>query len=224
MIEIVERAAQEVEVGEFDLVVVRGEGNLRRVLGEYWTPESADFYALHIVLEKPTVVVRIEVPEDLLTASVYHELGHAKLHGHRKYYEISVSRRDLPLADQAPKVLYLLSIAVKDYEVSTYLVERGLAHTQWPLLREMLPLEPLPWDELKRDRAIAAVALATQLKPILFSLPILGEDPVMELSGVPKEFLRWAVEAARLLGRDTILNVRLIARSFSIFLDSFTGS
>ena len=221
VVELVERASREVAVRGFDLVVVRGEENLRRVLGEYWTPESADFYALHIALERPTVIVRLDVSRDLLTASIYHELGHAKLHGHRRYYEISVPRNDLPLGGAAPKVLYLLSIAVKDYEVSSYLAERGLIHTQRPLVREMLPLDTLPWEELRRDRLASALALAAQLKPIFFSLPLLGEGLVRDLPGAPEEFLEWAIETAGKLGEDTIQNVGLVARSFSRFLDYF---
>lgn len=221
VIELVERTSREVTVERFNLVVVRGGENLREVLGDYWTPESSDFYALHIALESPTIVVRLDVPKDLLTASVYHELGHAKLHGHRRYYEISVPRDDLPLRNAAPKVLYLLSIAVKDYEVSSYLAKRGLAHTQWPLVKEMLPLDPLPWEELRRNKLASALALAAQLKPIFFSLPLLSEDPVRDLSGAPEEFLEWAIKMAEKLGKDTIQNVRLVARSFSHFLNSF---
>ncbi|MDK2383589.1 MAG: hypothetical protein QI199_02115 [Candidatus Korarchaeota archaeon] len=221
VVELVERASREVTVERFDLVVVKGGEDLREVLGEYWTPESSDFYALHIALEGPTVVVRLDVPRDLLTASVYHELGHAKLHGHRRYYEISVPRDDLPLGNAAPKVLYLLSIAVKDYEVSRYLAERGLAHTQWPLMKEMLPLEPLPWEELRRNKLTSAMALAAQLKGILFSLPLLGEDLVRDISGAPEELLEWAIEMTKKLGRDTIQNVRLVARFFYHFLSSF---
>ncbi len=221
VVEVVERASREVGVEGFDLVVVRGEENLRQVLGEFWTPESSDFHALHIALGRPTVIVRFEVPRDLMVASIYHELGHAKLHGHRRYYEISVPQ-DVQLGEAAPKVLYLISIAVKDYEVSRFLTKRNLAHTQRPLLREMFPLERLPWGEIRRDRVACAITLAVQLKPIFFSLPLIGEDLVRELSGASDEFLGWAFGAARRLGEDTIENVRNVARSFSQFLIEFT--
>ncbi|MCD6477656.1 MAG: hypothetical protein J7K87_01505, partial [Candidatus Aenigmarchaeota archaeon] len=91
IIEYVDNAKKEIGIYDFDLVVVRGEENLRKVLGRFWTPESSQFYALHIVMDKPTVIVRLDVPNrDLLESSIYHELAHAKLHGHRRFYEIGV--------------------------------------------------------------------------------------------------------------------------------------
>ncbi len=218
VIEYVDNAKKEIGVYDFDLVVVRGEENLRNVLGRFWTPESSQFYSLHIAMDKPTVIVRLDVPSrDLLESSIYHELAHAKLHGHRRFYEISVPRELLSLGDIAPRVLYLVSIAVKDYEVSSFLSSVGLAKTQDPLLKIMLEPDNIPWSSLSPSALI--LALASKLKPIMFSLPLIGPKTVLEcMKDVPRGFLEWVIGKSSQLRGDTVSNIRYMAKEFVNFL------
>lgn len=218
VIEFVDSAKRDIDVSDFDLVVVKGEENLKKILGSFWTPESSQFYALHIVMDKPTVIVRLDVPnKDLLESSIYHELAHAKLHGHRRFYEIVVPRELLSLGDIAPKVLYLVSIAVKDYEVSSFLSSVGLARTQDPLLNIMLEPDNIPWSSLSPSALI--LALASKLKPIMFSLPLIGPKTVLEcMKDVPRRFLEWVIDESSQLRRDTVSNIRYMAKEFVNFL------
>ncbi len=220
IIEYMDNAKKEIGVHDFDLVVVRGEENLKRVLGRFWTPESSQFYALHIAMDKPTVIVRLDVPNrDLLESSIYHELAHAKLHGHRRFYEIGVPREVLSLGDIAPRVLYLVSIAVKDYEVSSFLSSVGLAKTQDPLLKIMLEPDNIPWSSLSPSALI--LALASKLKPIMFSLPLIGPKTVLDrMKDVPRRFLEWAIDKSSQLRGDTVSNIRYMAKEFANFLSS----
>lgn len=217
IVELVDEARSDVGVSDFDLVIVKGEENLKKVLREFWTPESSQFYALHIAIERPTIIVRNVPDKELLKSSIYHELAHAKLHGHKRFYKISVPEEILPLGDLAPKVLYLISIAVKDYEASYFLSSIGLAGTQGPLLKVMLEPEDIPWDKL--DPKALIIALASKLKPIMFSLPLLGSDAILELiKDVPVPFLRWAIERSSGFGGDTVSNIRYMAREFTSYL------
>lgn len=217
---IVEKAIEarsELEAPEFDLIVLKGEENLRRELREYWTPESSGFYALHIATDKPVVLVRADSPEDLLEASIYHEIGHVKLHGSRKFYEITIPSYFLPLGSIAPKVLYLLSIAVKDFEVSKLLSAKDLTLTQIPLIRIMLEPEPV----LSVDPDSLALELASNLKRVFFLIPLIGIEATLRgMSDLPCSFLQWAADLSYSLGSDTIENVKLVARAFTEYLMS----
>ncbi len=213
VIELVEEASTRLSVEDFTLVLLRGRDALMKELGEAWTPEAEDFYALHIALEGPTIYVRLDaMDEDLLRASIYHELGHALLHGSPRYYKIPIPPPLMKLGPLAPRVLYLLAIAVKDFEVSRLLARERLAETQEPLLREMLHPEPIPWDLLQGESLI--LALASILKPIMFSLPLIGEDVFKFFSGAPDRLLRMTSGLSRRMGEDTIENVRLTVREF----------
>ncbi len=109
---------------------------------------------------------------------------------------------------------------MKDFEVSRYLAKRNLGWTQEPLVREMLISESIPWEELKLDEIAYALALASQRKPIFFSMPLIGpEEVALRFSEVPADFLRWVIETAQRLGQDTFSNVRYAA--FFILISLF---
>ncbi len=218
VVDLVDSAKREVNVSNFDLVVVRGEGNLKRVLGDLWMPESSQFYAFHIVMDRPTIILRLDVSsKDLLESSIYHELVHAKLHGHRRFYEINIPNELLPLGDIAPSVFYLISVAVKDYEVSSFLSSAGLAKTQKPLLMNMLEPDNIPWNLL--DMPALTLALASKLKPIMFSLPLIGPKALSnKMRDVPRRFLEWVIDRSSQLGEDTISNIRYMSKEFLNFL------
>lgn len=214
IVEKVIEAREVLEAPEFDLVILRGEESLRRELGDYWTPESSGFYALHIALDKPRVIVRADSPDDLLEASIYHEVGHVKLHGRREFYEISIPKEFLPLGEIAPKILYLLSIAVKDFEVSRLLSRRGLAWTQLPLIRVMLEPGSMGIES-------PVIELASELKRVFFLIPLLGvESTAMRLRDLPSSFINWASDLSSMLGEETLENIKYVARAFTEYLRS----
>ncbi len=213
IVQFVEDASKRLGIEDFTLVLLRGEGNLKKELGDNWTPETADFYALHIALDTPTVYVRLDLADrDLLTSAIYHELGHALLHGSPEYYRIPVPLSLLKLGSLATRILYLLSIAVKDFEVSRLLASRGLSETQNPLLREMLRPEPIPWDILGREEL--TLALASSMKSIMFSIPLVNEGTIKRSLKVPDQLLQMALNLSREMGYDTMENIRLASARF----------
>ena len=221
IIELVEEASTSLNFEKFTLVLLKGSNTLRKELREAWTPEAENFYALHIALNAPTVYVRLDVEDrGLLRSSIYHELGHAILHGSPRYYRIPIPPSLMKLGSLAPHVLYLLSIAVKDFEVSRLLARKKLSNTQKPLLREMLRPEQIPWNSLGKDELI--LALASSLKSIMFSIPLVNERVIESSLRIPNQFLQMALAISREMGEDTIGNIRLASKKFTEFVRSIT--
>jgi len=68
---------------------------------------------------------------------IRHEVGHSILHGNLRYYLLSFPPAFLEIADQfnlsfeyLTNLLYLVSLAVKDYEVTRFLHQRGYVEDQ----------------------------------------------------------------------------------------------
>lgn len=114
------------------------------------TGEEIDFLAtheawrgyprIHICQEK----VR-DVPDAVLQGVLHHEISHALLHGTPEFYTFRYSNRlqeagrscglDMPLLQQC---VYLMSIAIKDLDVVTWLAGIGLGHSQLALIEHMI--------------------------------------------------------------------------------------
>ena len=110
------------------------------------TGEETDFLAtheawrgdprIHICQEKVK-----DVPEVVLQSVLHHEISHAIHHGTPEFYSFRYSTKlqetgrlcglDLALLQQC---VYMLSVAIKDYDVVTWLTDIGLGHGQLYLL------------------------------------------------------------------------------------------
>jgi hypothetical protein len=146
------------------------------------TGEETDFLAtheawrgdprIHICQEK----VR-DIPDVVLQGVLHHEIGHALHHGTSEFYTFRYSAQlqeagrlcglDLALLQQC---VYMLSVAIKDYDVVTWLTDIGLGFGQLHLLEYLISDtedERRIWEVVCANPAQRKLALALFLKTLL---------------------------------------------------------
>lgn len=113
-----------------------------------------------------------------------HEAAHSALHGSLEYYifkipeecrhTIAVKGLDASVLEQ---VLYFVSVAVKDFEATRFLVQRGFIECQFAFALEWIrPSEEdkATWKAAQSNRRARFIYLAALLKPVLFAHPLLA--------------------------------------------------
>ena len=126
-------------------------------------------------------------------AGIRHEVGHSILHGSPLYYILTIppalqdlARRFKLFRQYVINMLYLISIAVKDYEVSRLLHEHGYAKDQIAFAKHVLaPMENdrTAWKISKGKRDAEALCLTSYLKLIGYATPFLtNEDSRKEIN------------------------------------------
>ena len=151
-----------------ELEVVTGEDTEFLATHEAWR----GYPRIHICHERVK-----DLPDALLRGVLHHEISHAVLHGTPEFYTFRYSNRlqetgrpcglDLPLLQQC---VYLLSIAVKDHDVVTFLAGIGLAQGQLALIEHMIgdtDEERRIWPMICNHPAQRKLALAVFLKTLL---------------------------------------------------------
>ncbi len=116
--------------------------------------------------------------------AIRHEAAHSALHGSLEYYifripddcrhTAEIKALDSAVMDQA---LYYVSVAVKDFEATRFLIQHDFINCQFAFALDML--QPSKQDESARklaqtDRQAKFIYLTTLLKPILFAHPLLA--------------------------------------------------
>lgn len=111
-------------------------------VGVVSAPFNELFFAMHDAWRgTPRIVLCLErmrkLPRLVQTGGIQHEVGHTVRHGSLHYYLLplppvllDISERFNLSLEYAANLLYLISIAVKDYEVSRLLHERGCVEDQ----------------------------------------------------------------------------------------------
>ena len=146
------------------------------------TGEDTDFLATHEAWRgDPRIHICQErvkkVPDVVLQSVLHHEISHALLHGAPEFYTFRYSNKlqeagricglDLALLQQC---VYLLSIAIKDYDVVTWLTDIGLGIGQLHLLEYMITDtedERRIWEVVCANTVPRKLALAFFLKTLL---------------------------------------------------------
>ena len=118
-----------------------------------------------------------DVPDVVIQSVMHHEISHALLHGAPEFYTFQYSTKlqeagricglDLALLQQC---VYLLSIAIKDYDVVTWLTDIGLGDDQLHLLEHMITDtqdERRIWEVVCANTVPRKLALAFFLKTLL---------------------------------------------------------
>ena len=118
-----------------------------------------------------------DVPDAVLQGVLHHEISHAVLHGTPEFYTFRYSNRlqeagrtcglDLPLLQQC---VYLMSIAIKDHDVVTWLAGIGLAQGQLALIEHQIcetDEERQVWPMICNYPAQRKLAIAVFLKTLL---------------------------------------------------------
>lgn len=165
---------------------------------------------------------------------IRHEVGHSVLHGSLRYYLLPLPPALLDLADRfdislqyATNLLYLISIAVKDYEVSRLLYERGYVDDQIAYAKHLLAVtesDVLSW-EMSRGKPLAEIlCLISCLKAAGCAAPLLfdktfGEEMKRRVAeslsylppGYSAPLLSTILEGFSSLGADTLSNIDQMA-------------
>lgn len=218
----------------------------RRKVGVASAPFDELFFAMHDAWRGiPRITLCLEkmekLPRLVKMGGIHHEVGHSILHGNLRYYVLSFPPALLEIVDRfnlsfeyMTNLLYLISIAVKDYEVTRLLHEQGYVEDQVAYAKHLLKIsedDTLSWEISRGKPPAEAMCLISCLKAAGCAAPLLvdkkfGEEVrqyLMEsLSYLPADrstlLLRVVEGGFQSLGTDTLDNVdRMIHNCKLIF-------
>jgi hypothetical protein len=151
-----------------ELGVVTGEETEFLATHEAWRGHPR----IHICQERVA-----DLPDVVLQSVLHHEISHALHHGTPEFYTFRYSTKlqeagrfcglDLALLQQC---VYMLSVAIKDYDVVTWLTDIGLGFGQLHLLEYLISDtedERRIWEVVCANPAQRKLALALFLKTLL---------------------------------------------------------
>ena len=211
----------------------------KRKLGIKTSAFEASFFAVHDAWRgTPRIMVAYDRMLTLLelvrVGSLHHEVAHTILHGSVEYYSFAVPSFLLKLLDEGlfskqivGDLIYLVSIAVKDYEVTRLLYGNGFLEDQAAFCKYLL--EPSEedreaWKLSKRNETARLLTIVSLLKTACCAAPLLddaiygkriSESIARSMSYLPKELstrLSRALEAASKFGQNTHENVDLFMK------------
>lgn len=199
-----------------------------------------EFFAVHDAWSgTPRIGVCIErmrrLPRLVQIGALRHEVGHSVLHGSIEHYVFSVtpplleaSKRFSLTRDYLFPLLYLISIAVKDFEVSRLLVEKGYVEDQVAYSRHVLTTsrdDLEAWRMARGNPAAMALCAASRLKDAAPTAAIgqVLKEPAVETvreeisyfdHPVAGHFLNLVEALPQNVAGDTLSNVNAIVRLF----------
>lgn len=201
---------------------------------------GVQFYAMHEAWTGiPRIWVCIERMKQLervvRAASLRHEVGHSVLHGTIEYYALlmpsqlsNFSRRMQLPREYGTRILYFLSVAVKDYEVILLLAKRGYLEDQRAYARKVLSASAediASWRISEGHPEAMALCLVARLKDLAATLALEKEGAIRrsrqrtlvnELSYLPPNILEMMVKTAdefsAAMGGDTFQNLNATAK------------
>lgn len=196
------------------------------------------FFAMHDAYRgTPRIILCLErmknLPRLVQLGGIRHEVGHSVLHGTLLYYLLPLPRALYEIVNRfgisreyAVNLLYLISIAVKDYEVSRLLYAKGYVEDQAAYVKYLLRVtedDRIAWAISRGNRFAEVLCLLSCLKSAGCAVPFLldsqsGEDMkrllLGSLSYIPKDFskllLNVVLEGFSSLGTDTLSNINQI--------------
>ncbi len=151
------------------------------------------FFAMHDAWRgTPRIILCFErmnrLPELVKIGGIHHEVGHSILHGSLRYYLLSFPPSLLEMADRfklsfeyVTNVLYLVSIAVKDYEVSRLLYARGYVEDQSAYAKHLLKVsesDVLAWEISRGKPPAEVLCLISCLKAAGCAAPLLADKKI----------------------------------------------
>jgi len=206
------------------------------------------FFAMHDAWRgTPRIILCLErmkkLPELVKTGGIRHEVGHSILHGSLRYYLLPFPPTLSELADRfnlsfeyIANMLYLISIAVKDYEVSRLLYGRGYVEDQVAYANHLLEVsesDVLSWEISRGNPPAEVLCLISCLKAAGCATPLLidkkfGESVrhclIESLSYLPAELsallLKMILEGFPPLGKDTLDNIDRMVRECKLIFET----
>lgn len=178
-----------------------------------------------------------KVPRLVQIGSLRHEVGHSILHGSIEYYIFPITKKLMEASRKfnLPKeylfnLTYLVSIAVKDFEVTKLLLEGGYVKDQVAYSRYLLKPSKddlLAWRLSKNNPASMALCLAARLKDLACLIALsrtLGNRLTIEtmkegLFYFPREVLEGMLKFAEKLPRAMVGDT---FQNFNMVMDMFT--
>jgi len=156
---------------------------------------SENFYAFHDAWSgAPRILYATEtlkvLGEEAGLGCLRHEAGHAVLHGELEYYVITQP----PNSKILPETFYLITVAVKDLEVSNLLSKKGFIEDQLAFFKNMVCREinnqRALWPIVRKNRKLAQIHLASLLKDLSFIFPFKASyEPQEEIEEIINENL-----------------------------------
>ncbi|MEM1673539.1 MAG: hypothetical protein QXF23_01070 [Candidatus Bathyarchaeia archaeon] len=216
-------------------------------LGVSATPYlEENFFAMHDAWRGiPRITLFLDrlrvLPEVVKVGGIRHEVGHTVLHGSLEYYLLAlpapliraIEEFNLPL-EYAKNILYLVSIAVKDYEVTRLLYSRGYISDQVEYVRFLLKdneEETFSWRLSSWNSLLEALHLVSLLKVLGCAAPLLADEKfgndiraeiTRYLSYLPEDLSRTLIEIVEenfaRLGDDTIQNINSMVENCIIMI------
>jgi hypothetical protein len=199
------------------------------------------FIAMHEAWKGiPRIAVCLEsmakMPKIVQIGALRHEVGHSILHGSIEYYIFPATKKLLDLSrkfnlskEYLFNLIYLISIAVKDFEVTKLLLKNGYIEDQIAYSQYLMrPSENdlTAWQLSKANPAYIILCLAGRLKDLACLIAL---QPLLKTQGVIKnimeglfylpheilnKILRFVENLPQLMNGDTFQN-------FTIVIDSF---
>lgn len=206
------------------------------------------FFAMHDAWRgTPRIILCFErmkrLPRLVMTGGIRHEVGHSVLHGSMRYYLLPFPPALLEIANRftlsfeyVANVLYLISIAVKDYEVSRLLYGRGYVEDQVAYSKNLLKVsesDVLSWEISRGKPPAEALCLISCLKAAGCAAPLLvdkkfGEEVRRRLmeslsylpAGLSTLVLKVILEGIPSLEKDTLDNIDHMVRKCRLIFET----
>ncbi len=210
----------------------------KKSLGIESSPFEETFFAIHDAWHgTPRIMIahnRIAaLPKLVSVGGIRHEVAHTVLHGSPEYYIFSIPsilRKIGETPSQYLKdILYLISIAVKDYEVTRLLYEKGYVEDQVAYCKFFLEPssdELQAWTIAQTNRIAKIVAIASIFKMLCCATSLLKDEKygyeILEsidkyvdyLPSTLSSRILKSLDKLTLLNIDTHRNVELFAKTF----------
>ncbi len=137
-------------------------------------------------------IERLSRLDDLVAiGTIRHEVGHSVLHGSLEYYIfqtatelVKIEKQHLLPPEYARGILYLTAIAVKDYEVTDLLHNRGydedlVAHVK--TLLKPSPSDTMAWQLAAGHVMAEALCVCGRMKDLMCAAPLIRIKPGLRL-------------------------------------------
>ena len=176
----------------------------------------------------------LKMPELVMRGCLQHEVAHTILHGSLEYYSFSIPSALLKLMDRqtlskqvASDLLYLATIAVKDFEATRFLCKHRFEEEQFAycsLLLEPSEEDCIAWRLADQNKAARVLVLTAVLKTLFCAAPLLRTEKhatemgkmignsIGYLPSALSAGLRKVLEAGSAFAEDTHANVSLLVR------------
>jgi len=159
-----------------------------REVGVASAPFDELFFAMHDAWRgTPRITLCLErmkeLPRLVKIGGIHHEVGHSVLHGNLRYYVLSFPPALLKIAERfnlsfeyMANLLYLVSITVKDCDVTRLLYQRGYVEDQVAYAKHLLKVSEndiLSWEISQGKPPAEALCLVSYLKAAGCAAPLL---------------------------------------------------